>query len=522
MQKGKEITERYCQLSDGRNSVMLPPVPQQTYIDLYPNVGEYNFEGERQRQLDYEAEVKVYRSLEGLKEDLLVLHGFEYSHHQYRLCDISHVRKGCKKCSNKNCANKEGECDFIVIGRNYFVIIEVKNMPNVGQVLSCEQDFHLCTLNEDHAEPLCDGVNEKRVLVGTFKQSLKQRLKIRSLIQDVIDQICGADNEDIFPILHYSAFPNTFRVLFQDLVEISRDERQQVISFEDFQKFHRWWKNNVEALTTENEKDDFINKHGKIKDILVAIWCTDKNFCDESKCSVGKCVLDIDRDLNKGMITFRSSKIKPNPKVLEAPLTIKKFVGVNYLTKEQHDVLQSDQNLLWLNGPAGSGKTTILLAKLIQVVKLGGGSRALLLRFGGPENESYVYKDILKSADVMCELIISDDMTHSSSQLHQLISDHFKSNNQVVVVDIRVSEFVPWIEQMLAFLQNCHLFVDDLQAMLGWGYSAKTQLIDRFVQLSSSHLVWLSCDLMQRYFFADMKYFKLLADLLTKVLLPQQ
>ena len=73
---------------------MLPPAPQQVYIDKYPDLecgGGWG--GEKQRQSDYETEVAVYRALEGLQEeDVVVLHSFEFTHHQYCLCDSSHVR----------------------------------------------------------------------------------------------------------------------------------------------------------------------------------------------------------------------------------------------------------------------------------------------------------------------------------------------------------------------------------------------------------------------------------------------
>ena len=128
--KGKEINEKYCVFTDV-SPIMLPPAPKQTYIDLYVDedgASSSKFENEKRLQANYEAEVKVYRALERLEEKILVLHGFEYSHHQYRLCATDHDRKNCVKC--KNAANKEAECDFIVIGRNYFVIIEVKNIPH--------------------------------------------------------------------------------------------------------------------------------------------------------------------------------------------------------------------------------------------------------------------------------------------------------------------------------------------------------------------------------------------------------
>ena len=80
LRNGKEIFETYCSTNDKR-PIMLPRAPQQTYIDVYPNEDQpgCSFKDDRQRQLDYEAEVKVYRALEKLVEHLIVLHGFEYT-----------------------------------------------------------------------------------------------------------------------------------------------------------------------------------------------------------------------------------------------------------------------------------------------------------------------------------------------------------------------------------------------------------------------------------------------------------
>ena len=122
---GKEIFDKYCSSTETR-PVMLPRAPSQKYIDVYPE--EPSFANDIQQQFNYEAEVTVYRCLQDSDENIIVLHSFQYTHHQYRLCDKNHVRKGCRKC--KKASNVEGECDFLVIGETFFVLIEVKNIKN--------------------------------------------------------------------------------------------------------------------------------------------------------------------------------------------------------------------------------------------------------------------------------------------------------------------------------------------------------------------------------------------------------
>jgi len=135
LRNGKEIFETYCSTGDKR-PIMLPRAPQQTYIDVIdPDEDKpgCSFQNDRNQQLNYEAEVKVYRVLEKLDGNYIVLHSFEYTHFQYHLGDSNHDRRKCIICK-KTATNREGECDFIVIAPTYFVIIEVKNMSHIGEI----------------------------------------------------------------------------------------------------------------------------------------------------------------------------------------------------------------------------------------------------------------------------------------------------------------------------------------------------------------------------------------------------
>ena len=154
---GKAIFDKYCSSTENR-PVMLPRAPSQQYIDVYPEEGEPgpSFAKDIQQQLNYEAEVIVYRTLQDSDENIIVLHSFQYTHHQYRLCDKNHVRKGCRKCKTKSASNVEGECDFLIIGKTFFVLIEVKNIKN------------------NLPEGKKDKVEQSRILSGTFNKSVQQ------------------------------------------------------------------------------------------------------------------------------------------------------------------------------------------------------------------------------------------------------------------------------------------------------------------------------------------------------------
>ena len=119
---GREVYEI---LSGMRNEeeepMMIPPAPESKHYDIF-NTEERStiLEGsEREantlrQQVEWEAEVEVYRELENLNEDIVVIHSFKRATCMYSLFG-SEIQ-----------ANVDGETDFLVIGINYIAICEVK------------------------------------------------------------------------------------------------------------------------------------------------------------------------------------------------------------------------------------------------------------------------------------------------------------------------------------------------------------------------------------------------------------
>ena len=408
LENGRDIFNTYCS-AENNTPVMFPRAPEQTYIDIFPRVDEAgsSFRNDILQQSNYEAEVKLYRALERVQQRFIVLHNFEYTHHQYRLCDKRHVRKGCSKCSKKNAGNKEGECDFLIICEGYFVIIEVKNMTHVGNVVECEPDFHLCTINEGMQEPGCDKDRQLRALNGTFAKSLQQRNKIKKLIDSI---------EVGMKTLQFSSYPNfdkKFRREFQ-----SHEENISTIIFdEDIDDFKVWWEKNVISSVFDTPLDpETLTKHQKVRDMLLAMWCTDKDKYDKSKCSLGRCVLNIDENLRSGRFTFRRN----NPGVVPANFIVQNYIEVENLTKQQSDILKSEERLLWINGPAGAGKTVILLAKIIQLVK--SNTKVVLFVATGWEDtllkiKPKHYQLTLEKADIKCVTMGANNSFHISEHV---------------------------------------------------------------------------------------------------------
>ena len=527
LENGKQIFDEYCSTADRNQPTMLPRAPEQTYIDKYPEDDQPagpSFRDDRQHQSDYETEVKMYRTAElGLDENYTIFHSFKYTHHQYRLCvgTEGHIRKGCSKCKGKNAEQLEGECDFVIICADSFIVIEVKNMKNVGEVVECEPDFHLCSVGEDW-QPECnreqqlraaEREQQLRALNGTFQKSIKQRNKVVDLIR-CIDQDAN--------ILQFTAYPNfskQFKEQFQlsEMTEsrLSDDELSTVIFEEDMSNtnFAAWWAENVTqaissvrrafketlSISTEMPISGYNqDSHEKARNMLLAIWVTEKNTCKKSKCSLGQCIMDVNKQLKEGQITFEPKKGKnrdKNPDVVDAPDVISKYVGVLNLTTQQNDVFNSSEKLLWINGPAGAGKTVILCGKIIQLIQSGSDNKVVVFKFVGHGNNSQHYQHALDKASIEYELISTSKDDHTSAQLADLITE-----SSVIIVEItNPFESLTLLIDILSVLSGYNLFVDDIQSVFNYNKKAEicTVLINKLLELSADKTVWIACDFVQ-------------------------
>ena len=480
IQNGENIFLKFCTFPDNLHPTMLPRAPDQTYIDRYPE-NSPDFKDERQRQFDYEAEVIVYRALEKLDEKrVIVLHNFEYTHDQYCLCDQSHRRdkKTCKGC--KNMLNKEGECDFLILCPGYFVLIEVKNMCHV---VAIDKEEHF------------------KALSGTFRKSAEQRKKIASLIQFI------EKDAIIFQFTAYPNFSKQFRGQFQSCenteFQLSDSELSTVIFKEDIVdvnnnnelNFNFWWKNNTTIVP-----ETIYNPGSFEKDMLLAIWATDKKKCDQSKCSLANCILETDKRLKEGKFTFVPKQGKnraQNPGVIEAPDVIRNYVQVENLTVEQCEAFNSTKKMLWINGPAGTGKSVILCGRIIQLVQSDEDNKVVLFKFGGDGNNCQLYQCALQKANVEYQETSTRDLT--AEELVTLISD---SNCKVIIVEITRTD-VQKLTDTISAVTNCHLFIDDIQELLNYCAARRkldsvTVLMDKL--LLSECSVRVACDLAQSYY----------------------
>ena len=124
--------------------------------------------------------------------------------------------------------------------------------------------------------------------------------------------------------------------------------------------------------------------------------------CDIKICSLGHCVKEVDDAVRSGKITVY--KLNPASKgVKVSPPLFKKYFGVDCLTETQKIIFDDDKIAQFIMGPAGSGKTLLLLGKMIQVFQradsqsvLSGSQRKFVMITGTYELDALT--EMLKKA----------------------------------------------------------------------------------------------------------------------------
>ena len=200
---------------------MFPPFPNNSkFIDKYPEQGTSNENiSDQQKQENYEAEVNVYRALENLDIEAVVLHGLNYTNRQYALFIPEF------QYDEKNPNRVTGECDFVVLGKGFVLIIEVSD------------------IREDSSKSSNKGIRR------TFNQKKKQGERTEKLVREMLKQFDG--NADNFPdIRWYFACPS----LSKSAVKYTEDEMSRIIFREEILPIHEgstpspfmlWWENNL-------------------------------------------------------------------------------------------------------------------------------------------------------------------------------------------------------------------------------------------------------------------------------------
>ena len=338
---------------------MLPPIPNcSKFIDKFPEEGcSEDNEKDKRKQEAYAAEVKVYRALESLQEDIVVLHSLHYTNRQLRLYKKDHQ-------FDEDKPNKEaGECDFVVIGEHFVIVIEVSDVR------------------------IDDGITSNKRVKTAFNRKKKQAARTKELVDLIMNpsESGATSNVRWFCAFHSISSEigaklfqpeQTRNIIFSDFLDTS-------MGSEEYQNnFQLWWIKN--GLSTSKNECYPIALRGKIRletikarhNILIGLWNIDSqnNINPEEGCSLGSNIMKVDAQLRNADITygFRNPE-RPgfnNPNFVKAD-DVFAGMGISYLTKEQDEIFKSREKFRWVNGPAGSGKTLLLLGKAITAAKSG-------------------------------------------------------------------------------------------------------------------------------------------------------
>ena len=513
---GRQILERIDQARDASSGpTMIPPIPVSKFIDKLP---EGVLEGqnviEKEHQESYEAEVKLYRSLEDINNTYFVIHQLEFTHEQYCAFVGEHLcnKKNCKKGPQDHLCHKEakeveGESDIVVVGENFVAIFEVKAL-NLENTTEDELKFH-----------------------GCCESAIIQRKRIKELIQSICSSVM---------IFEFTAFPNIF-------VDEVREGwlKDETLIF-------------CEGLETVTAIIDCCGELSSLMTIatreihqlwvsLLGLWCIDKEGkWNLNKCSLAMCVQDLDQKLRKSLVTRKSvdeerlktstkrgkgkcktKKYPENPEMVEAPKLFKDHLNISSLTRDQLDVFNSKERFLWVEGPAGSGKTVVMLGKIIDIILNEPLNKRVLVISGGwndvsaLEGHVQLLNKITTCIKVFCDFYVEengsdDQVLRAEESLSEQLGDH---SNRVVILEVgykhRISD--TWYKHITGF---DYAFVDDHQAITerlilsDWeeyeGDIVEAGLLpvveDRANNKTS---LWIFCDVVQGWFF--------IADLIFRV-----
>ena len=325
---GRRFLDSYLATNES-GPLVLPAVPTQKHVDHY-NEDDLKVNRKKDydtKRIDNEAECAVYRTLENLKQKIIVIHGFSYSKDQWDMLLNNSEEKGM---------GREGEHDFLVIVPNCTLIcIEVKRPKS-------EKKFRSLYKEATRQANQC----------GQFLKSLLAPLKL--------------------PFKEFCAFPLTCR---DDGMKSDIKEHNIDIPI--------LWKDNIgPSLSEYTTNSNVWRTTSDIEALIVGLWLENQGKrgmegIDEIWDLFGKTIKQTNDQLKSQELYLkslnRSCNLKKVPKEYKAMFQ-NHLHGIEYVTQEQLNLLcQEDddsfkQSYVLVNGCAGSGKTLIMYARILRLL----------------------------------------------------------------------------------------------------------------------------------------------------------
>ena len=451
MGAGKDMFQTQTMDIDPNVSVMFPPYPSSSFIDRFPSEKQSKAEQTASnQQVQYEEEVKVFKALERLGGPNIALHSFKYTHQQYNLFVDDH------RCKKKD-QEEEGEADFVVIHDKFIAVIEVK-APEFGKK------------------------NERTVFERNYKKSKQQREKTCELIRAICRKntspepelrqytiFTNIDRESADKISKYTCLGETekqsilFRDdVFEDVDNLCNSECSKMGIYGISPRFHQYFDYKIIDATHEINIDPGVK--AQVVWTILGIWCAnEKNQFSKDKWDLGRTINHIDDFLRDAHISNKpeaptSSRVKGSPAVF-------KYLGIKCLTVEQKEVFYDERPRLVINGPAGSGKTMLVIGKIIQLVTKSKANCNGIIVVVANGLIALEYETQLNKAGI------------SSTHYRGEPPSTFRDETEVAIVhvdysylkDVGRADHIPGctiqdLGEILDLTNDCHIFLDDFHA----------------------------------------------------------
>ena len=461
---GRIILEKINHTRDESSGpIMIPPIPDSKFIDKLP---EGDLEGqnvqEKEHQDAYEAEVRLYRSLEDIEGNYIVIHQLEFTHEQYTALVGEHFcdKKRCKNGQKDHLCHKEpneieGECDMVVVGENFVIVFEVKGLK------------------------LQDAKLDTHRLKGCCESALMQRKRMKKLAQSI---------EPSMMIFQFTIFPNVSIGNVEDIYL-----KDETVLFEEDLVIIESTIHCCQELASLPIVTKISGE--KLLCCLIGLWCIEKDGkWNLWKSSLTWCVLDIDQKLRDALVTRKSIDIDnlqnnsskggkakamkknypKNPGMFEAPKLFQDYLKINCLTQGQLDIFNCRERFLWVEGPAGAGKTVAMLGKIFEIVKDKTVFRRILLILPGCRTNPITLRHtmlLLTSKLTTCTIVWYDysnvygDMIFKVTSAHAYLSEQLShcTTSQVIILVIKNIYISKDFHNI--FTSFDHVFMDDYQVL---------------------------------------------------------
>ena len=430
---GKEIFTNkvlYSVTDELPRPIMLPPCPVSQFIDKFPTNSKNKKEATASKQqAQYEGEVKVFHTLERLQHPLFIMHSFKYTHQQYSLF-VDHP------CKLKD-TEEEGEADFVAVQDDLIAIYEVKAVEFQNQ-------------------------NVKTVFERNYKKSREQLEKTSILIKNICRKVGSFEPK----ICKYTVFTNLDRTSAEKIKKyssLSDLEKSEILLKDEihtgYNGIGQCFEREIDVLT--RDFNDYVMNPSYIKAklmwILLGLWNADeKNEFDKGKWDLGRTINRVDELLRGASISNRpegpkSSKVKGSSPEL-------KELGILCFTEEQKKVFYSKNQRIVINGPAGSGKTLLILGKIIQLARKSGGLITVIVSSRLSANW---YKTNLHKSGISSVRKLTSDTTVDKYKVFILNIEDYKFNRGGFV-NVWAESRMRTFGQILSI--DSHIFIDDFHA----------------------------------------------------------